>query len=129
MSIRETVEEGIAAGLDDNGILDQISPLERAVAEGVLSDLRGRAQLSTDQKRDRSALMLEIITRRAIGSNDLQAAVAAQKALAALEGLEMDPAIAGAQKTDDLPTEQVDARIRELLRANPELRAAVLTDG
>lgn len=132
MSVYEFVEARVIEGLDDPAVLEaveaQLGASELSGAEAILSVLRARTQLSTDQKRDRSALTLEIITRRAIDRGDLQAAVGAQKALATLEGLELDPGIAGAKTTAELPAEKIEERIRQLLHENPELREQVLRD-
>ena len=132
MSPREAVEQAIVAGLDDPQVLETVeaecgqSALPEA--EAILASLNARAGLTNDDKRDRSALVLEIVTRRAIVTHDLAAAVNAQKALATLEGLEIDPAIAQAKKIDELPMADIEARIREILKKNPELRAALMQD-
>ena len=132
MTPREAVELAIVAGLDDPQVLEAVeaecgqSALPEA--EAILKSLRSRAGLTSDEKRDRATLTLEIITRRAIKNMDLAAAVNAQKAIATIEGLEIDPQIAQAKKTDELPQVKIEARIREIVKKNPELRDLLLLD-
>ena len=124
MSDPKTIEEQLVTGASDEEILDGMASFsDREEAAALLKLYRRREGWTPDQKRDHSALMLLIATRRALGIGDLNAAVSAQKALATLEGLEIDPSINRDVRDDQIPLDEVNARIRKIVEEHPELMA------
>ena len=124
MSDPKTIEEQLVTGASDEEILDGMASFsDREEAAALLKLYRRREGWTPDQKRDHAALMLLIATRRALGIGDLNAAVSAQKALATLEGLEIDPSINRDVRDDQIPLDEVNARIRKIVEEHPELMA------
>lgn len=123
---RDLVEELLIAAADDATVLQTVKArLGREAlpeARELLAVLRGRARLSIDERREHAALCHQIVTYRAVRLGDLRTAVAAQKALAELEGLEIDAstAVGAAKKLSDA---ELDARIQELSGQLPDPKA------
>ena len=125
MSDHRIVEDLLLQGASDEEILEAAdasgSFSGREEVEELLRLYRRREGWTADAKRNHSALMLLIITRRALSMGEMNAAVSAQKALATLEGLELDPSVTRERTQMEVPLDEVNARIKKLVEENPEL--------
>ena len=73
-----------------------------------------RASLDVESKRDHAATALVAITNAAALDGDYRAAVAAVRALAELEGLNLPEDVANARRLDNLTDDQRRARLEDL---------------